>query len=281
MASHAVTGAGLGVGDHACWRYADDDERRAVLTAYFLDGLAAGERLVYFGRRGTEDALDDHLAAHCDVAALRASGRLLVEAAEDAYLPGGTFDPDARIRAYELLVRDSLAAGYPAVRVFGDAATVAATLADLRIWTEYELRAELLAARLPIVGLCGYDLRHWGDRPFHRIDAAHHHALGDEERASAFHLHGTPAGALAVTGELDVGSVALARELLEVWAHDPHGTAIDLAPLAFADAAGMAEIYRTACAREDVDICDPPPLFRRAWQLLGYDDVVPLADATP
>ncbi len=52
-ATGSLDGApGLGAGDHVCWTYQSEDERRRVLTELFTEGAAPGDQLVLLAARG-------------------------------------------------------------------------------------------------------------------------------------------------------------------------------------------------------------------------------------
>jgi MEDS: MEthanogen/methylotroph, DcmR Sensory domain len=59
--------AGLQTGDHVCWTYASDAEHRQVLTTFFAEGVARGEKVFYLA--------DDETAAERLLDALRDEGQ--------------------------------------------------------------------------------------------------------------------------------------------------------------------------------------------------------------
>src|SRR5688572_16202481 len=96
-------------GDHVCWAYGSDAEHREVLTSYLLDGLHRHERVAYYAPNGGQDRAAEYLTdAGQDVPALLAGGQLLVEPAEDAYLPNGRFDADERLDNHRAMVETAL-----------------------------------------------------------------------------------------------------------------------------------------------------------------------------
>ena len=73
--------AGLQTGDHVCWTYATDAEHRQVLTTFFAEGVARGEKVFYLaddnaGAGRLLDALGDEGQP---VDRLQASGQLVVK----------------------------------------------------------------------------------------------------------------------------------------------------------------------------------------------------------
>jgi hypothetical protein len=86
--------AGLGAGDHVCWTYQSEEERRRVLTEFFAEGAARGDQLVYWALEDSGDPqLEGLRGARNEVDAFIETGRLVIQPARDVYAPGGTFDP--------------------------------------------------------------------------------------------------------------------------------------------------------------------------------------------
>lgn len=272
----AGRGGGFERGDHVCWRYGDDDERRAVLTTFLCEGVERTEQLVCFVRRGGGADVAGYLADHCDVAGLVERGQLVVVDAEDVYTPEGHFDPEARLGDLQRRAAAATAAGWAGLRVYAEVGWLVGRVVDPTCWSEYELRADLLISQLPYVALCGYDLREWEAGSFDPVDAVHGRTLDGGGRPSPFHLHGTGDGAVAMSGEVDYASADLAGRLLTASGRQLSPPVIDLSALSFVDAAGTAAIFNAARALPDVDLRDAPPLVDRIWQLLGYDEVLRL-----
>src|SRR5215213_5109451 len=84
--------------DHVCWTFGDDGERRRVISAYVRGGLRDHHQILILTHAVDPATAMADLAAEggggAAAAAVR-SGRLQVGAADEAYLSGGGFDPDA------------------------------------------------------------------------------------------------------------------------------------------------------------------------------------------
>ncbi len=75
---------GLRQHSHACWSYDTDSERAAVLGGYFAEGLAARERLFYFGTDEGAELTVGLEAWGLDVDALVHAGDLVLGDVEQA-----------------------------------------------------------------------------------------------------------------------------------------------------------------------------------------------------
>jgi hypothetical protein len=145
--------AGLQTGDHVCWSYASDAEHRQVLTTYFAEGIARGERVVYLaGDAAAARVMDALRDGGQPVDRLLATGPLVVKAAEEAYTPGGVFDPDALLDLLRTWVEEAAQKGWTGVRGAGEVAWLLGRPDVEGRWGGYELRVDVLASRQPTPG---------------------------------------------------------------------------------------------------------------------------------
>lgn len=267
----------LSSGDHACWIYSGDDEHRRVLTAFLDRGLANGEKVVYFGT-GQESAILAHLVAlGRDVDALRADGRLAVGRAEQVYAPGGEFDPDARMADYRLMVERAVVEGHRGLRVCAEAAWMLGDRSVREHWAAYELRAGLLARRLPFTALCAYDSRLCDEEALDLMECVHPVRIGADRRSAAlFHLHGTDDGGIGIQGEVDLSNARLVRSILSAALGDAEKPVLDLSSLEFVDVAGVRAIGEVvdhgAPGRGPVELRGAPSTFERIWELMRREN---------
>jgi anti-anti-sigma factor len=249
-----------------------------VLTKFFADGKAAGERLVYAAPAGDEHRLVEYLwrAGHEPHELVR-RGQLVLTTVEEAYLPAGHFDAARRLAEYEQQVHQALADGFSGLRVAGEAATVASHPAVDGAWEGFELRADLMAARLSFVGLCGYDLRDCAGVDLEVVRAVHRKQLdGEDERERMFRLYALGEDVLALEGEVDLTSAEKVRGLLSEVRHDMRSLRLDVSRLAFIDVSGvraLADVAREAAQSAPSRICGSSPTFKKVWSLLGFDQI--------
>ena len=271
-----VRGCGFQRGDHVCWTYRSDDEHRRVLSEYFSEGASAGDKLVYVASGRQQARLLEHLSdAGERPHVLIRQGQLTLANIYDAYVRHGRFDPSERLQQYEAEVKQALTEGFSGLRVAGEAASVARHPAVNGDWAGFELRADLMAARLPFVGLCGYDLRDCDGIDLEVVKAVHTRGLHDgSSEASMFRLHAASGGVLALEGEVDLTCASTVAELLRSTQADIAQLRVDVSRLAFIDVAGMRELALTAAAASAgvvSRICGASPMFRKMWALLEYD----------
>lgn len=266
--------ADLERGEHVFWPYASTASRRRVLCEYLSAGLSAGERLLFVAVDPHERLRSDLADAPFDVDHLVRRGEMLVASIADAYLPDGRFDPDRRLREYAELVEAAVRDGFAGLRVAADATPL---LTDARVrdaWPAYELRADLLARRMPFVALCAYDSR--SDRDALELMAAvHGRCVEGCSSLAAFGLHAGEGGGIAVEGEVDTTCAETVRDLVRQVVRDLEEVTLDLSGLSFADVAGVRAIaggaQDMAERRGPVLVAGAPPSFRRVWSALGYD----------
>jgi anti-anti-sigma regulatory factor len=270
--------SGLQVGDHICWTYTSDEEHRQVLTTFFSEGVTRGEKLFYLSSGNSAERLLDALEDEGQpVEDLLATGRLAVKAAEDAYTPGGVFDPDALLAFLRDLVERAFQEGCTGLRGAGEVAWLQRRPDVEDRWGGYELRVDLLATQLPYTGLCCYDLRECDAATTEIPRAVHPLWLTPPvpDDAPPYGVHGTADGALGLAGEIDCCCAEDVRVLLAAAAKDLHEPALDVSLLRFADVAAMRTIAATAheLARRHgrIQLRGTSPTFRKVWRLLRLD----------
>ena len=77
----------------------------------------------------------------------------------DAYVTGGSLEPELRLAGHAVLVQQALNDGFDGLRVCSEIAPLLAHDAVRDEWCGYELRADVLIATLPSVVVCACDLR--------------------------------------------------------------------------------------------------------------------------
>lgn len=271
-----VRGCGFQRGDHVCWTYGSEHEHCRVLSDYFCDGASAGEKLVYVAPDRQQARLLEYLSnAGERPHILIRRGQLVLADVDGAHVRDGRFNPTERLRQYEADVGQALEEGFSGLRVAGEAASVVRHPAVNGAWAGFELRADLMAARLPFVGLCGYDLRDCDGIDLEVVKAVHTREIHDgSSEAPMFRLHATPGGALTLEGEVDLTCASTVAELLRSTQADIDELRVDVSRLAFIDVAGMRELALTAAAasgRAVSRICGASPMFRKMWALLELD----------
>lgn len=241
-------------GAHTCLIPDSDDHLWEATAAYVADGLAAGERVVYF-EDDTADVLLDRLADdRVPVREPLADGDLVIV-------------PTARTRQIcafpvpdivELIRRqivESENRGWPGIRIAGESREML-PIGGLRKLVEYEKAVDVMLADHPnACQLCRFDRRFFDDEAVAMMREIHPTelvtpALYDD---TLLRVTGTAATALRFAGEIDLSNRPQVRRVIETAldsalrsAYGNTDIRIDLASLRFIDVAGAVELVHAA-----------------------------------
>lgn len=270
-------------GDHLCWAFSDDDEFLASLATYIRKGLALRERVACYVEPRRLDAVGKMIDRTFEFAAARGRGALVTGSTEDAYLPDGDFDADKRIEAYAAMVDEALGEGYTGLRVIGEVNDLVHERAG-EAWSAYEVRADMMIARLPLTGVCAFDLRSAACGRADMLQAIHPSWAGAWGPEPAFYLHAAADGGLDLGGEVDIQSSPAVSYLTTETARDLPQPVLDVGALRFVDVSGMRALIAGARAIDRahgrVQIRGANPLFTRMWDLL-LSEPMPNAELVP
>ncbi|WP_346120642.1 MEDS domain-containing protein [Micromonospora coerulea] len=274
-----VSDGALALHDHACWVYTSPDEHRRVLTDYLSRGLARNERVLFLASPPERAplAIEYLLDAGVPFDVPLAEGQLVIGAAEEAYLVDGRFDGDDRLRAYAAQVRAAVDDGYLGLRVAAELSWLQGCPDARHSWPGYELRADLLAARLPFTALCIYDGRRWKPDELALIESVHqvNVSVRPGPPLIRFRVCASPDGVLCLGGELDFTHADRLVPALTTAALAAERPMLDVSGLEFVDVAGMRALVRACRAVADlrglVTIRGASRAFQRLWQLGSFD----------
>src|SRR3977135_1197696 len=134
--------------DHLCSIYESSEEHFAVAIPFIRIGLDRGEKCIYIADDGTEaDVRDAMYAGGIDAERTIASGSLVLEKKENAYLKNGSFDPDWMFTFWADATAEAMRQGFSARRATGETEWVLRGAPGLERWMEYESRLrQILAA---------------------------------------------------------------------------------------------------------------------------------------
>ncbi len=271
------TGRDLSAGDHVCWSYSSDDEHRAVISSFFAEGIERGERIAYFAPVELRARLPVYVGSRYEE--LSASGQLVELATEEALVPGAEFDSLTLLRGWEALTTASVDAGYRGLRAAGEAGWLLERAGLGLPFTQYEFRADLLVARVPLTALCCYDLRLLDHNAVGVARALHPLTMGQTGRDAGFSLTSAGEGTVMLAGEIDQLHAARIGTLLAEAARDI--TELELSGLQFVDVTGFRALAEAAAAIDSVHgrvrFTGASDSFQRTWILLGLDARVDFA----
>ena len=264
----------MGRSSHVCWTYASEAEHRSFLADFFEAGLAANERLMYVAPPERLQATLSELAdAGIETGRLLERGALLTSDVEDAYLIDGTLRPDVKLAGHAMLVGQALRDGYTGLRVCSEIASLLGSEGVCDAWCGYEVRADLLIARLPSIVVCACDLHLARPALLRDLHAVHSLHAGAPSRVPPFRMHAGPGG-LLLSGEVDASSADRVGRWLADALPDMPEPVVDVEGLEFIDAAGMWALLDSAHAHpEGLRLIGASDRFRRAWAVCGYDTI--------
>lgn len=147
-------------GQHICYLYTDDSERRRVMAKYLESGMLEGEKLLYLVDVMTPEEMRECLAElGVDVRSKPAA--LSVSEAAPAYCPEGTFQCDEMLDVVQdFYVQAVEKEGFPGARGSGEMSwCLVEGRADEYSLMEYEARLNHLVAEYPYTACCQYDTR--------------------------------------------------------------------------------------------------------------------------
>jgi len=100
--------ADLHPGDHLLFLHESEREQRDWITPFLCEGLERGEQVKYALDVTRPETVVCHLqAAGIDAEACLHSGQLELPSVREVYFPGGRFDPEAMLRAWDSLIEQA------------------------------------------------------------------------------------------------------------------------------------------------------------------------------
>jgi anti-anti-sigma factor len=257
------------LGDHLCLPFSSDDEQREVLTTYILDGLARGERVIYYAGRTAPDQIGAWLAATgVDTGRIVNEGRLDIR----------RFEPDVVITTLWVEVRQTRDAGYPGLRISSEMASDVRPVTDRQALIEYENRLARVFDSGEVAAICQYDRRLFDQAAVTGVIDCHPRVVQIDPLHDDHRLRITPTfepRGLRVAGAVDLttsGALASTLRLAANWpSPDLH---IDLSELEFIDVAGVRTIVRAAAtlgSGRQLVVERLAPALRRVFELAGWD----------
>ncbi len=161
---------------HICGFYETEEEHRALVTPFLLQGLERGERVVYVTDAHSAGTILGYLQdAGVDVGTVTARGQLVFRTAQETYLQGGRFDPDRMLALLRAETEGALTDGFTGLRITGEMSWALRGMPGTEQILQYEAQVNALLPDLPFTGLCQYDRRQFG--PEFLLDMLWRHPL--------------------------------------------------------------------------------------------------------
>jgi anti-anti-sigma factor len=261
-------------GQHLCALYQDQDERQRLTAAVVRGALAAGDRVMYLPAGPQDGALALLEAGGIETGRPLRGGQLLVHSFGEVYGDPVTMDLARLVAAFRLALSQSLAAGFPGLRITGEMGGHPGPAGSLERLVRWERMVSRMLGEVGIAAICQYDQRQL-DEPAAAIIAAEHSgvATGGQRLPLALFIASATPPALRVEGELDLtNGAALARVLRARLAAGPR-LRVDLGGVTFADVGSLREIYQIAAglpAGGQITLANATGPVRRVLELAGF-----------
>lgn len=275
--AHVASTSAVLPGQHLCSVVHHDGSLADRVVAWAREGFAAGERVVYVDSERDEFLhwlADDGV----DYAPLLTDGSLVVLRPQDAYLVDGAYDLDRRIALQAAFVKQSVADGYPAVRMSSRAIVAVGAFPDIAALVEYETRFEALCKQLPMSGVCIYDRAAFVDE-LAQVTASHPRAVADDQVRCWIEP-----GRVRLAGEVDVSNADLVADVLAHVAPVDGVLVLDAGALSFIDVTGVSTFVATAqrlAPAARVDVRNPPSQFATILAALAWEHELDVTTGAP
>ena len=218
----------FGVGEHACWAYADDDELCSVAAEFVTDGLDAGQRIVC-AVDGQTDSLRGALA-ELEPDRLVGEGALELLVIDELH-GDGPVDADAHLRTFADAVSRAEADGFSGVRVLADNTPLLLDRPDAqRKYLRWESVWQPFIAARRLIGLCCFDRRRVSDELIDDLASVHCKTHGVRRHATFRLIRGSDR--LTLHGDVDWYDADRLGRLLESTTAD-EDVLLDLRGVAF------------------------------------------------
>lgn len=267
------------LGDHLCLPFSSDDEQREVLTAYIVDGLTRGERVIYYADQTAPDMIGSWLAdSGVEIGRMVAEGQLEIRPVTNNYLFDGRFEPDVVITTLWVEVRQAREAGYPGLRISGEMTSDLRPVADEQVLVDFENRLARAFRSRELAAICQYDQRVFGPAAVTGMIACHPRVveidpLHDDHRLRIVPTY-LPRG-LRIIGSIDVMTVGAFTTTLQLASRWPvQNLHLNLSELEFIDVAGVRAMVHAAA---DLDpgrhlvIEQLASGLRKVFEVVGWD----------
>ncbi|MEV8554765.1 MEDS domain-containing protein [Streptomyces glaucescens] len=269
-------GSGTAAARHVAVAYSSDGEWADHLVAFVRAGLDADEQVQYFADATDPGLVTRTLAEHgVDAESAVRRGQLVVATADETYLAGARFDPDAMIGLWQEAVDAAAAGGFRALRAIGEMSWGSRDVAGAERLLEYELRIHHeVFERMPLTAWCFYDRRLVPQEDFRSLTQAHLTRSGATAHDDAPGLSVAPLAAppgFRLAGSAGYETRRATASAAAAIAASPAGpVTVDLSVLGHLDVAALAAMSTAARDRPSfspVRLLGAPPALHRMLEL--------------
>jgi hypothetical protein len=139
---------------HACAFVTGEDEERAVVDPFLVEGMRRGEKAVYIVDPERRHDHQERLATSAP-----SPDMLQVTTWNDAHLKGGSFDQTRMMAALEAMISHHAASGRPPMRLVGQMGWVFSSPPGIEQLVAYEANVNDVLNRGKTPTVCVYDVR--------------------------------------------------------------------------------------------------------------------------
>jgi anti-anti-sigma factor len=246
---------------------------RAGIAAWAQRGLDLGEKLIYVADAGSSstDSLLSSLARQgVEAADAATTGQLVVVEPDHFY----------SVDAYDRLVTEAYAQGYPGVRTCGGPHAAGPILSEDQ-FVRFEHTLEQMWTTRQVSALCRYGAFKTMDHSLDSAAAQHSSGVGEQQ----FHARSPEPGRLCLNGEVDTANdTILAAVVTAASTRAGHTLLLDCQGLAFASvSAWRALVEATEAFRQaggEVRLTGLSKLDERVLRITGFGSCFALESAT-
>ena len=142
-------------GTHMCLIYAQESERRRVISKFLESGLLAKEKVAYFADMLTSEEVREWLG-NMGVALPENDGFAITDARK-TYCPGSEFVPETMLQTLREFYGQAKQEGYPNARVSGEMSWALKGIPGSDRLMEYEALVNEVLITHPVTAICQYD----------------------------------------------------------------------------------------------------------------------------
>ncbi|MFD5714537.1 MEDS domain-containing protein [Streptomyces pharetrae] len=272
-----TAGGGAAAARHVAVEYNSDGEWAHHLVTFVRAGLDGDEQVQYFADATDPGLVTRTLAEHgLDAESALRRGQLMVATADETYLSGTRFDPDAMIGLWQEAVDAAAAGGFRGLRAIGEMSWGTRDVAGAERLLEYELRIHReVFERLPLTAWCFYDRRLVSKDDFRLLTRAHLTRSGATAHDDAPGLSVAPLAVppgFRLAGSAGYETRRATASAAAAIAASPAGpVTVDMSALGHLDIAALAEMSTAARRRPSsspVRLLEAPPALHRMLDLL-------------
>ncbi len=166
----------LRFGDHCTLLYRNPKKQIEITASFLMMGLAKNERCVCVADEDQQEEIKKSLIKKgVNVREQTERGALVFSSKDEFYLPGGDFNPERSVRAFQATVDDATESGFEGLRGTADMqwALVNPEFHTRLVKYEAMIHQHIQKNCLPFLALCQYHLDRFPPQTIHHLRDSH------------------------------------------------------------------------------------------------------------